>query len=380
VHRCVAWATVALFLALAALAGATGPARGGMASMTESDFGKLAHGTSVRLYTLTNAHGVVAKVITYGCIVTELHVRDRDGKLADVVLGCTDLKTYEAGHPHFGAIAGRVANRIAGGRFTLDGREYRLAVNNGPNSLHGGKRGFDKYVWDAEQVTTTRGVAVRLARTSPDGEEGYPGTLKVAVTYTLNDDDSLRIDYEATTDKATPVNLTNHTYFNLAGHDSGTVLDQVMMIAADQYTPGDETLIPTGKLEAVKETPFDFTKPAAIGERFKELKGKPPGYDLNYVLRAGGKLTELAARASDPKSGRVLEMQTTEPGVQFYTGNFLNGTVKGKDGVMYPQYAGFCLEAQHYPDAVHHENFPSVILRPGETYRQTTLYRFTVAK
>jgi aldose 1-epimerase len=380
VQRRASCATFALFLAFAAVGGVAEPARGGMATVTESTYGKLADGTSVRLYTLTNAHGIVAKVITYGGIITELHVPDRDGKLADVVLGCPDLKTYEAGHPHFGAIAGRVANRIGGARFTLDGTEYKLAANNGPHSLHGGKRGFDKYVWDGEPVTTTRGVSVRLTRTSPDGEEGYPGTLKVGITYTLGDDDALRIDYEATTEKATPVNLTNHSYFNLAGHGSGTVLDQLMMIAADQYTPGDETLVPTGKLEPVKGTPFDFTKPTALGERFKELKGKPVGYDLNYVLRAAGKLSELAARASDPKSGRVLEMLTTEPGVQLYTGNFLNGSVKGKDSVMYEPYAGFCLEAQHFPDAVHHENFPSIILRPGETYRQTTIYRFSVAK
>ncbi|HJT77858.1 MAG TPA: aldose epimerase family protein [Gemmataceae bacterium] len=375
----VVGALAALFLGLAG-ACAAGPAEGGKATVQRSDYGKLADGTAVDQYTLRNGHGVVARVITYGGIVTELHVPGRDGKTADVVLGCPDLKTYEAGHPFFGALAGRVANRIANARFTLDGKEYRLAANNGPHSLHGGKRGFDKYVWHAESREGPHGPAVRLARTNPDGEEGYPGTLRVAVTYTLTDADELRIDYEATTDKPTPVNLTNHSYFNLAGHDSGTVLDQVMMIAADRYTPGDDTLIPTGKVEPVKGTPFDFTRPTAIGARFEELKGTPAGYDVNYVLNAGGKLSALAARASDPKSGRVLEMYTTEPGVQFYTANFLDGTQKGKDGVTYPQYAGFCLEAQHYPDAVHHPNFPSIILRPGHTYRQTTVYKFSVEK
>ena len=375
--RCVLSATVALFLGLAA--GAAEPAKGGKATVQKTDYGTLADGSAVDQYTLTNAHGLIAKVITYGGILTELHVPDKDGKITDVVLGCPDLKTYEAGHPHFGAITGRVANRIANAGFTLDGHDYKLAANNGPNTLHGGKKGFDKYVWKAEPVDARHGAAVRLTRTSPDGEENFPGKLKVAVTYTLTDKDELRIDYEATTDKTTLVNLTNHTYFNLAGHDSGTILDQEMMIAADQYTPGDATLIPTGKIESVADTPFDFRKPARIGARFKELKDKPVGYDVNYVLNAHGKLSELAARAHDPKSGRVLEMYTTEPGVQFYTSNSLNRQ-KGKGGATYAQYAAFCLEAQHYPDAVHHENFPSIVLKPGETYKQTTVYKFSVAK
>jgi aldose 1-epimerase len=376
--RRVLWATAALVLGLAGPAVA--PAKGEKPTVEKSDYGKLADGTAVDLYTLTNGHGVVAKVITYGGILTEWHVPGRDGKPADVVLGCPDLKTYEAGHPFFGAIAGRVANRIANARFSLDGREYRLAANNGPHALHGGKRGFDKYVWHAEPVESDQGVGVRLTRTSPDGEEGYPGNLQVSVRYTLTDQGELRLDYEAATDKPTPVNLTNHTYFNLAGHASGTVLDQVMMIAADRYTPGDASLVPTGRIEPVKGTPFDFTRPTVIGSRFAELKNTPVGYDTNYVLNAAGKLADLAARAEDPRSGRVLEMHTTEPGVQFYTGNFLDGTQKGKDGVRYGRHAGFCLEAQHFPDAVHHANFPSVILRPEETYRQTTVYRFSVAK
>jgi len=375
--RCVLSATVALFVGLAAVAAE--PAKGGKATVQKSDYGKLSDDTAVDLYTLTNANGVVCKIITYGGIVTELHVPDKDGKLADVVLGCPALKTYEAGHPFFGAITGRVANRIANAKFTLDGKDYKLAANNGAHSLHGGKRGFDKHVWHGEPLDARHGAAVRFTRTSPDGEEGYPGNLKVAVTYTLTDKDEFLIDYAATTDKATPVNLTNHSYFNLAGHDSGTVLDQEMTIAADRYTPGGETLVPTGKIEPVEGTPFDFTRATVIGSRFKELKDKPVGYDLNYVLNAGGKLSELAARARDPKSGRVLEMYTTEPGVQFYTSNFIDKQ-KGKRGVTYAQHAAFCLEAQHYPDSVHHEKFPSILLKPGETYKQTTIYKFAVAK
>jgi aldose 1-epimerase len=369
-------AAAVLLLGLGSLAAA--PAEGGKPPVQKSDYGKLADGTAVDLYTLTNANGVVVKVITYGGIVTEWHAPDRDGKTADIVLGCPDLKTYEAGHPFFGAIVGRVANRIGNARFTLDGKEYRVAANSGPHSLHGGKKGFDKHVWHAEPDAAH--TAVRLTRTSPDGEEGYPGTLKVAVRYALTDANELRIDYEATTDKPTPVNLTNHSYFNLAGHASGTVLDQEMTIAADRYTPGDADLLPTGKIESVAGTPFDFTRPTVIGSRFGELKNKPVGYDVNYVLNAEGKLSQLAARAHDPRSGRVLEMYTTEPGVQFYTSNFLDGTQQGKGGVMYRQYAAFCLEAQHFPDALHHANFPSIVLRPGETYRQTTIYKCTVAR
>jgi aldose 1-epimerase len=377
--RRVSCVSVALLLGLAAAGGAADPAKGGKATVQKSDYGKLSDGTAVDLYTLTNAKGVVCKVITYGGIITELHVPDKDGKTADVVLGCPDLKTYEAGHPFFGAITGRVANRIANAEFTLDGKDYKLEANAGKHSLHGGKKGFDKHVWHAKPVDARHGAAVRLTRTSPDGEEGYPGNLKVAVTYTLTDDGALRIDYEATTDKATPVNLTNHSYFNLAGHASGTIDGQEMMIAADKYTPWDDTLIPTGKVEPVKGTPFDFTKASALGARFKELKDKPVGYDLNYVLNAHGKLSELAARARDPRSGRVLELFTTEPGVQLYTSNFL-GKQKGKGGATYEQHAAFCLEAEHFPDAPHHDNFPPIILKPDQTYRQTTIYKFSVAK
>ena len=343
-------------------------------------FGKTPDGTSVDLYVLTNTNGVQAKVITYGGIVTELHVPDRDGKFADVVLGFDDLKGYLGGHPYFGAIVGRYANRIAGAQFTLDGKTYKLAANNGKNSLHGGKKGFDKVVWKAEPANVDDGVGVLLRYTSPDGEEGYPGTLKTAVRYTLTNDNALRIDYEAATDKATPVNLSNHSYFNLGGHASGDVLGHVLMIAADKYTPVDANLIPTGEIKPVAGTPLDFRKPKPIGRDIGELKGDPGGYDHNFVLNGGDKKPFLAARAFEPKSGRLMEMFTTEPGVQFYTGNFLNGQEKGKGGTVYRKHAGFCLEAQHFPDSVHHANFPSVTLKPGETYKQTTIYRFSTAK
>jgi aldose 1-epimerase len=350
-------------------------------AVSSQSFGKTADGAEVFLFTLANAHGVKAKLINYGAILTELHVPDKKGKTADVVLGFDDLKGYLAGHPYFGATVGRVANRIAKGKFTLDGKEYKLATNNGPNALHGGKKGFDKVVWAAEVGAGSEKKPnghVRFTYKSPDGEEGYPGNLEVAVTYTLTEDDELRIDYEAKTDKATPVNLSNHSYFNLAGADSGDILGHEMMIAADKYTPVDSTLIPTGKIEPVKGTPLDFTTSTAIGKRIGELKGEPTGYDHNFVLRGGdGKKPALAAKVREPKSGRVMEMWTTEPGVQFYTGNFLDGSNKGKGGVAYKKHQGFCLEAQHFPDSVNHPDFPSVILKPGEKYTQTTIYKFS---
>jgi aldose 1-epimerase len=313
--------------------------------------------------------------MTYGGIVTELHVPDRAGQLADVVLGFDGPQGYLAGNPpYFGAICGRVANRIAGAKFTLDRKEYTLAANNGPNSLHGGRKGFDKVLWKAEPAP---GTAVKLSYLSRDGEEGYPGNLSTAVTYTLTDGNELKIDYAATTDKATPVNLTNHSYFNLGGAASGNILGHELMLAADRYTPVDDSLIPTGELKPVRGTPFDFTKPTLIGARIDQVKGDPGGYDHNYVLNSGGQTLTLAARAVEPKSGRVLEMFTTEPGVQFYTGNYLDGSVKGKAGVAYQKHQGFCLEAQHFPDTVHHANFPSIILKPGKTYTQRTVYKFS---
>ncbi len=347
--------------------------------MKKETFGKTNDGATVDQYILTNAAGMTAKIITYGAILTELYAPDRDGKLDDVVLGFDNLKDYLERNPHFGATVGRVANRIAKGKFTLDGQEYTLAINNGPHSLHGGRKGFDKQLWKAEPKTTSNGVAVELRYVSKDGEEGYPGTLAVTVVYTLTNDNALRIDYTAKTDKATPVNLTNHSYFNLAGAKSGDVLDHELLIAADKYTPTDATLIPTGEIKSVRGTPLDFTKPRRIGERLDQLKDSPGGgYDHNFVLDNGGKDEPgFAARVSEPKTGRILEMYTTEPGVQLYTGNFLDGKLIGRGGVVYKKHAGFCLEAQHFPDAVHHDHFPSIILKPGETYRQTTIYKFS---
>ena len=337
------------------------------------DFGKTPDGTAVERYTLTNGR-VTAKVLTYGGIVSELHVPDRDGKPGDVVLGFDTLDGYLKGHPYFGATVGRFANRIAGGKFSLDGKDYTLAVNNGPNTLHGGLKGFDKAVWKVEKSTDS---SLTLSYLSKDGEEGYPGNLTVHVTFTVTNDDALRLDYTATTDKPTPLNLTNHSYFNLAGPAAGAILDHVAQIEADSYTPVDDNLIPTGKIAPVRGTPLDFTKPTALGARFSELKAEPIGYDHNYVLRGHGELTALAARVRDPKSGRILELHTTEPGVQLYTGNFLDGTITGKGGVAYKKNMAFCLETQHYPDSVHHPEFPSTILKPGSTYTQTTLYKFS---
>jgi len=356
------------------------PAKGGdkmKPSFQKTVFGKTKDGAAVDLFTLTNANGMKAKIMTYGAILTELHVPDRQGKLDDVVLGFDDLESYLKGHPHFGATTGRVANRIAKGKFTLDGKEYTLAVNNGPNSLHGGLKGFDKVVWKAEPKEAPEAVAVQLTYVSPDGEEGYPGNLTTVVTYTLTDQNEIRIDYKTTTDKATPVNLTNHSYFNLAGPQSGDILSLELTLEADEYTPADDTLIPTGEIRSVKGTPLDFTKAATIGSRIAQVADKTGGYDHNFVIRGKGKSLTLAARAYEPKTGRVMEMYTTEPAVQLYTGNFLDGKLKGKGGVVYQKHQAFCLEAQHFPDSVNQPKFPSVILRPGETYKQTTVYKFS---
>ncbi|MCI0457226.1 MAG: galactose mutarotase [Gemmataceae bacterium] len=346
-------------------------------SVQKIPFGKTPDGTQVDRYDLSNANKLTAGVITYGGIVTALWVPDREARLDNIVLGFNNLDAYLAGHPYFGCIVGRVANRVGKAKFTLDGKEYKLAANNGPNSLHGGKKGFDKVVWKAEPIQNQDGVGVKLQHVSPDGDEGYPGNLTVTVTYMLTNANELRIDYHATTDKATPVNLTHHGYFNLSGLKAGTCLDHEVMIAADSYTPVDETLIPTGKIEPVKGTPLDFTTPTKIGARLDQLKGTPRGYDHNYVLRGGGKSLALTARVHDPKTGRIMDVLTTEPGIQFYTGNFLDGTQKTADGVKYIQHHGFCLEAQHFPDAVNRPEFASVILRPGQAYTQTTVYRFS---
>jgi aldose 1-epimerase len=352
-----------------------GTSPGATKRVSRMDFGKTPDGTPVELFTLTNGK-ITAKVMTYGAILTELSVPDRAGKPGDVVLGFDTLEGYLAGHPYFGATVGRVANRIGGAKFTLDGKDHKLAANNGPNTLHGGLKAFDKVVWKAQAGEGTQGPHVTFSYRSPDGEEGFPGNLDVAVTYTLIDHD-LKIDYKATTDKATPVVLTNHSYFNLAGPASGSILDEEIQINAKHYTPGDEGMIPTGSIAPVKGTPLDFTTSTVIGKRFDQLKAEPIGYDHNFVLDADARLPNVAARVYDPKSGRVMEVLTTEPAVQFYTGNFLDGSNKGKGGTVYKKNQALCLEAQHYPDSIHHDNFPSTILRPGQTYTQTTIYRFS---
>jgi aldose 1-epimerase len=342
-------------------------------NIKKQTYGKTEDGKNVDLYTLTNAHGLKAEIINYGGIVTSLQVPDRDGKFADIVSSCDNLEDYAKKSPYFGALIGRYGNRIAKGKFTLDGVEYKLATNNGPNHLHGGIKGFDKVVWNAEPMETKEGPALKLTYLSRDGEEGYPGNLSCTVIYTLTDSNELKISYEAKTDKDTVVNLTHHSYFNLAGFNSGDILGHEMQILADNFTPVDDTLIPTGEIKSVKGTPMDFTKPMTIGSRIKDVPG---GYDHNYVLNnSKGKLA-LAATVYEPKTGRVMEVFTTEPGMQFYSGNFLDGTIKGK-GAVYNKHAGFCLEAQHFPDSPNEPNFPSTVLKPDQTYTQLTVYKFS---
>jgi aldose 1-epimerase len=337
-------------------------------------FGKMPDGTEVKIYSLMNQKGMVAKVTEYGAALTELWVPDRHGKLTNVVLGFDRLEPYLDAPFFFGAIMGRVANRIGQGRFTLDGKEYVLATNRPPNHLHGGIKGFDKRVWQSRRLKNSN--AVEFSRTSPDGEEGYPGTLKVSVTYTLTDENELRIDYRATTDKATPVNLTSHSYFNLAG--SGSILDHVLTLNADSFTRVDAVLVPTGEIAPVKGTGLDFTRPHRIGERIEEFRSFAGGYDHSFALNRGAGGPAWCARVEEPSSGRVLELRTTEPGLQFFTGNRLNGKFTGVGGVVYDRHAGFCLEPQHFPDSVNHPEFPSTILRPGKTFESTTVYRFSV--
>ena len=354
------------------------------ASVTQTPFGVTADGDPVQVFTLTNAHGARLRAMTYGGIILSLEVPDRDGVLGDIVLGYDDLDGYLAETPYFGALIGRYGNRIGGARFTLDGVGHQLEDNDGPNSLHGGFRGFDKYVWDAEPLETSDGAAVVFTRTSPDGEGGYPGNLAVQVTYTLTDDNELVVDYLATTDKATPVNLTQHSYFNLAGDGSGDVLGHRLTLNASRYTPVDGTLIPTGELAPVEGTPFDFRAPHAIGERIGADDGQirfGGGYDHNFVLDRDGAAPDalvLAARVEEPASGRVMEIRTTEPGIQFYSGNFLDGSLVGKAGHVYEHRNGFCLETQHFPDSPNQPAFPSTILRPGSEYRSRTVFSFGV--
>ena len=353
------------------------------ATIVRAPFGKLPDGTAVELFTLTNAHGVEVRAMTYGAIILSLRVPDRTGHPDDVVLGYDSLEGYLRSSPYFGAIVGRYGNRIAGGRFALDGVTYRLATNNGPNHLHGGIKGFDKVVWQAEALQTDSGPAVQFSYTSADGEEGYPGTLKARARYLLTDRDELIVDYDATTDKATPVNLTQHSYFNLAGGGRRDILDHQLWINADGFTPVDATLIPTGAIDAVAGTPFDFRTPTAIGARVGQDHQQQRfggGYDHNFVLKREGAGLIHAARVVEPTTGRSLDVYTTEPGLQFYSGNFLDGTIAGKGGQIYGHRFGFCLETQHYPDSPNHAQFPSTILRPGDAYRSRTVFAFGVAK
>jgi aldose 1-epimerase len=339
-------------------------------------FGRTPSGEAVSLYTLTNGKGMEVAISTYGGVVVSLKVPDRTGTSGDVVLGFDNFEGYLKPPPYFGAIVGRYGNRIAHGKFTLDGVEYTLARNNGENSLHGGIRGFDKRIWTARYGRQT----IELTYQSKDGEEGYPGNLSTTVTYTLTDKNELRIDYSATTDKDTVLNLTNHSYFNLAGQGNGDVLGHQVTIFADRFTPVDKTMIPTGELRNVLGTPFDFRQPHAIGERINsgdEQLTLGRGYDHNFALNRTGSGLELAARVTEPKSGRLLEVLTTEPGVQFYTANFLDGTLTGKGGKVYGPRSAFCLETQHFPDSPNKPAFPSVVLKPGGRYQTTTVYRFS---
>ena len=346
-------------------------------------FGSTPSGGEVTLYTLANRHGMEADIMNYGGIVVNLKVPDRQGNIADVVLGYDSLDGYLKASPYFGALVGRYGNRIARGRFKLDGVEYTLARNNGENALHGGLKGFDKQLWTARDVSTATEPRLELTYVSRDGEEGYPGNLTAVVTYSVTEANELRIDYSATTDKDTVLNLTNHSYFNLAGQGSGDVLKHQVTIYADRVTPIDKGLIPTGELKPVAGTPFDFRQPHEIGERIagkdeQLVYGK--GYDHNFVLNGGGGSLAPAAKVYDASTGRVMEVLTDQPGLQFYTGNFLDGSITGKGGKVYQQRYAFCMETQHFPDSPNHPEFPSVELKPGERYHTTTVYRFSTAQ
>ncbi len=340
-------------------------------------FGTTAGGTPVYAYTLRNKNGVEARILTYGGIIQSLKVPDKNGKLGDVVLGYNDLASYETNSPYFGALIGRYGNRIALGHFTLDGVTYTIATNNPPNTLHGGVKGFDKRVWHATPGVSAQGQTLELTYNAHDGEEGYPGNMKITALYTLTDDNAIRLDYTATTDKDTVVNLTQHTYFNLAGH--GDILNNVVYINADRYTPVDATLIPTGELAPVEGTPFDFRTPTAVGARIgqdnQQLK-YANGYDDNWIVNHPMGELGLDARVTEPTTGRVLEVWSTEPGIQFYTGNFLNGTMTGKGGWVYQFRDALTMEPQHFPDSPNQPNFPSTVLHPGETYHNTIVYKF----
>jgi aldose 1-epimerase len=343
------------------------------AQITKQAFGTAPNGEEVQLYTLTNANGMQVKVTNYGAIVTSIITPDKEGDMGDVVLGFDNVNGYVPNDPHIGGIIGRYANRIANGKFTIDGKEYTLATNNGPNHLHGGNIGFDRVVWQADELPEQN--AIKLTYVSKDMEEGYPGNLTAEVTYTLTDDNGLQIDYEATTDKATPVNLTNHSYFDLSAGKKKDILKNVVTINADKFTASDETLIPTGELKSVKGTPYDFTTPQPVGTRINNLQGF--GYDLNYVINNGGDKLTHAATVYEPTTGRVMEVHTTQPGIQLYTAYHLNGSLTGKNNRKYESYGGLCLEAQHYPDSPNKPEFPNTVIKPGEKYKETTIYKFT---
>ncbi len=377
-------ATSLFVLSAACLATALTPCvavESGGAGVSVAPFGATPDGQEVSLYTLTNAKGMTAKIINFGAIVQSLMVPDRNGALADVALGFDALEEYIGEHPYFGAVVGRYGNRIAKGKFALEGKSYVLAINNPPNALHGGLKGFDKQVWTATILDDGGAPGLKLQLVSRDGEEGYPGTVTATVVYRLTNDNELVIHYEATTDAPTVLNLTNHSYFNLDGAGAGDILDHVVMINADRFTPVDETLIPTGELRPVADTPFDFrtSKPLGrdIGAEDEQIRFGL-GYDHNFVLNKDkADALTLAARVQGPKSGRVMEVLTTEPGLQFYSGNFLDGTNVGKGNVVYRHRFGFCMETQHFPDSPNQPDFPSTVLNPGETYDTTTIYRFT---
>jgi aldose 1-epimerase len=352
----------------------------GQSMVDKKLFGTLPDGSKVYSYTLKNSSGMKAEIIEFGATVRTLSVPDRSGKFSDIVLGYDDLSSYENGSSYFGAIVGRYGNRIAKGKFTMDGKEYQLTVNSGTNHLHGGKKGFDKVLWKAEPVESKTDPALKLTYVSKDGEEGYPGTVTVTVTYTVTKDNELRIDYEGTTDKTTILNPTHHSYFNLTGDFTKKILDHELMIKADTFTPVDSNLIPSGELRKVEGTPFDFRKPEKIGARINEKDEQLRfgiGYDHNWVLNDYSKNVRLSAAVYDPQSGRYMEVLTDQPGLQFYSGNFLDGSAKGKDGILYAHRTGLCLEAQLFPDSPNKKNFPSAVLKPGEVYHQTTIYKFS---
>ncbi len=340
-------------------------------------FGNLPDGTRIDVFTLTNSQGLSAKVITYGATLISLKTPDRNGKFADIVLGHKNLENYikRETNPYFGSTIGRYANRIARGRFVLDGKEFKLSINDGENHLHGGTNGFDRKVWKSEPFREEKAVGVKFTYFSRDGEEGYPGNLTCSVTYRLTEENELILNYFAITDKPTHVNLTNHSYFNLKGEGNGTILDHELLINAEHFTPVDKELIPTGEIKPVKGTPWDFTEPKIIGKYIDKVEG---GYDHNFVLKGGEKELKLATRLYEPESGRMLEIFTTEPGIQFYSGNFLDGSITGKSGKPYPKYGGLCLETQHFPDSPNKPHFPSTVLRPGEKYESLTVYKFSI--